>query len=380
MAKHYKTDWTLFFTVLAMVTFGLVFVFSASSAMAKLRWDKDETHFIIRQVLFTVPGVLLMMFCKRLDYHVFRRSKVVFSILACVMTLLVAAFFMDPSSHRWIRISAFGLQPSELAKPALCLFLAYFLSQHENGINTRQTLIPIGLVIVVLTVAVGIGDFGTAMLLVLTTAAVVYVAGLNWRYIAAALALILVFGVVEVAMKPYRLSRVLGFVDPDGTILEIVDPAGKVKQYASKTLSTRDTSYQARQSRISIGSGGVLGQGLMQSKQKLLFLPEAHTDFIYAVIGEELGLLGCLAVVVGFLLIMWRGFLLFLRARDPFGKYLALSITSAILIQALINISVVLDMGPTKGFPLPLISYGGSSMLATLFSLGLLLSVSEQAE
>src|SRR5579883_467593 len=380
MAKQYKTDWTLFFTVLAMVMFGLVIVYSASSAMAKLRYDKETYYFFLHQVAFAVPGVALMMYCKRTNYRVFRSSRVVFGILGCVMTLLVAAFFLDPSSHRWIRFASVGLQPSELAKPALCLFLAYFLSQREQGINTRQVLLPIGLVIVFLTIAVGIGDFGTAMLLVLTSAAVVYVAGLNWKFIAAALALVLAFGVVEVAMKPYRLSRVLGFVDPDGTILDLVDPAGTIKKYAISTLSTRDTSYQARQSRISVGSGGVLGEGLMQSKQKLLFLPEAHTDFIYAVIGEELGLLGCVAVIAGFLVILWRGFRLYFRAIDGFGKYLALSITSAILIQALINISVVLDMGPTKGFPLPLISYGGSSLLATLFSIGLLLSVSEQAE
>lgn len=379
MAQRLKTDWILFITTLALVSFGLVMVYSASSAMAQLRYNVDTYAFVMRQLFWAVPSLILLMFCKRIDYRRLRDPRVVFAALGIVMTLLVAAFIADPQAHRWIRIGPGGLQPSEFAKPALCLFLAYFLSMRAGELNTRFTLLPVGLVITFLTIAVGLGDFGTALLLVLTTAAVIYVAGLNWRYITAAMALVLVFGVVEVAAKPYRLSRVLGFLDPNGTILDIVDPAGHIKKYASSTLSARDTSYQARQSRISVGSGGVTGLRLMQGKQKLLFLPEAHTDFIYAVIGEELGFIGCAAILGAFLLILWRGFRLYFRAPDPFGRYLALGITSAILIQALINISVVLDMGPTKGFPLPLISYGGSSLMSTLFSMGLLLSVSEQA-
>jgi cell division protein FtsW len=182
-----------------------------------------------------------------------------------------------------------------------------------------------------------------------------------------------------VASKPYRVARVIGYVDPHYTLVDKINPGGQLKAYVHSSLATRDPAYQARQSKIAIGSGGTLGVGLMQGKQKLFYLPEAHTDFIYAVVGEELGLWGAMALLVGFFLILWRGFRLFWLAPDDFGKYLALGITASVVIQALINISVVLDMGPTKGIPLPMISYGGSSLLSTLASLGMLLSVSEHA-
>ncbi len=158
------------------------------------------------------------------------------------------------------------------------------------------------------------------------------------------------------------------------------DKTGRVKKYMTEAATIRDAGYQARQSKIAIGSGGVTGLGLMQGRQKIMYLPEAHTDFIYAVIGEELGLFGCTAVLAGFLIILWRGLQLCWLAPDDFGRYLALGITSSIVVQALINISVVLDMGPTKGIPLPMISAGGSSLLSTLMCLGILLSVSEHSE
>jgi cell division protein FtsW len=184
--------------------------------------------------------------------------------------------------------------------------------------------------------------------------------------------------IVAIASKPYRIGRVVGYLDPEYKLLDYVDRGGHIKRYAQSTLSTRDPSYQARQSRIAVGAGGLAGRGLMHGKQKLLYLPEAHTDFIYAVVGEELGLFGCSAVLFGFLIILWRGLRLYWIAPDDFGKYLALGITCSIVLQALINMSVVLDLAPTKGIPLPMISQGGSSLLSTLMSLGILLSISER--
>ncbi len=184
--------------------------------------------------------------------------------------------------------------------------------------------------------------------------------------------------VVAIASRGYRLGRIIAYVDPDYSKIEMIDTtAGRLKAYMQRSTTVRDASYQPRQSKIAVGTGGVFGMGLMQGKQKLMFLPDAHTDFIFATVGEELGLWGSTAVIVGFLVILWRGARLFMLARDDFGKYLALGVTVSIVVQALINMSVVLDMAPTKGFPLPMISFGGSSLLSTLASLGMLLSVSE---
>ena len=169
----------------------------------------------------------------------------------------------------------------------------------------------------------------------------------------------------------------ISYVDPDYSKIEWIDTHGWIRSYVQRSTSVRDASYQPRQSKIAVGTGGVLGVGLMQGKQKLMFLPDAHTDFIYATVGEELGLWGATAVLAGFVVILWRGARLFLLAREDFGKYLALGVTVSIVVQAFINISVVLDMAPTKGFPLPMISFGGSSLLSTLVCLGMLLSVSE---
>jgi cell division protein FtsW len=179
-------------------------------------------------------------------------------------------------------------------------------------------------------------------------------------------------------MKPYRLIRIAGFFDPQLKMLDQVSWGGKVKDYINRS-SNRDPNYHVRQSRIAVGSGGLAGQGPMQGKQKLFYLPEAHTDFIYAVIGEELGLAGCVVLLSLFLLILWRGLQLVRATPDDFGRYLALGVTTMIVVQALMNMSVVLGMAPTKGIPLPMISYGGSSLLSTLISMGFLLSVSEQA-
>jgi cell division protein FtsW len=180
-------------------------------------------------------------------------------------------------------------------------------------------------------------------------------------------------------MKPYRLARAIDFVDRDHTLLAKIDPGNRILNYARKTASTSDPGYQQLQSKIAIGSGGLTGLGLMDSKQKLLYLPEAHTDFIYGIVGEETGLFGAGLLVAGFVVVLWRGLRTYVHAADSFGRYLALSATVCVVVQALINMSVVLDLVPNKGIPLPFISYGGSSLLSTLLLMGMLLSVSEHA-
>ncbi len=378
MAQRLKTDWSLFVTVVAMVFFGLVILFSASSVTAEVRYQ-NSGFFLLRQLGWAVGAFAALMLLKRFDYRRLNNPRLAFIAMGMVIVLLIAVLAIDTRHHRWIRIGGVGIQPSEFAKPALILFLAFFISHRSKAINSRYTLLPAVVSLLLMSGLVVVADLGTALVLVATAAAVFYVAGLEHRYFFAA-ALIGVLCIAgAVVAKPYRLGRIIAYVDPDYTILDKIDPKGYIKNYVHSGMSTRDPGYQARQAKIAVGSGGVLGLGLMQGRQKLFYLPEAHTDFIYAVVGEELGLWGCGAVLAGFLVILYRGLRLYWLAADDFGRYLALGVAASIVLQAMINMSVVLDLGPTKGIPLPMISHGGSSLLSTLTSLGMLLSVSERS-
>jgi cell division protein FtsW len=228
-----------------------------------------------------------------------------------------------------------------------------------------------------------VADLGTAVVLGAAAAAVFFVAGLEWRYCGLAAAIAFAGVLVFVCIEPYRLGRVVRFVDPNLTHIEKIDPGGRLKSYLeshmAQSLATHDTNYQLEQSKIAVGAGGPAGLGLMNGRQKLLYLPEAHTDFIYAVVGEELGLFGSVGLLIGFAVLFWRGLRAAFRMGDDFGRYLALGATVVVVVQALMNMSVVLGMMPTKGIPLPMISYGGSSLLSTLALLGILMNVAEHA-
>jgi cell division protein FtsW len=374
-----KTDWILFITILAMTGFGIVMVYSASSAPAEPFYHVPPYYFAAHQIIFAAISFLVLMYFKRLDYRRLNSASWAFTGLSIVLALLVAVIFADPKTHRWFRIPGVGsLQPSEFAKPAFILFLAYFLSRRTQAVNQSKTLQQACLAVAVLGALVVVGDLGTALVPVATTLIVFWIAGLEGKYLRRAAAVGGVLFAVFICSRGYRLKRVIEYVDPDYSKIETIDTHHRIRNYVQRSTTVRgDASYQPRQSKIAVGTGGVLGVGLMQSKQKLMFLPEAHTDFIYATIGEELGLWGASAVILGFLVVLWRGVRLYLLARDEFGRYLALGVTVSIVLQALINITVVLDMAPTKGFPLPMISFGGSSLVSTLASLGMLLSVSE---
>jgi cell division protein FtsW len=381
VAQQLKSDWLLFGTVVAMVGAGLVMIYSASSVTAQLNPHINSSfYYAYHQLIWAAVSFVALMFFKRRDYRMLQSPGWAFGSLGVVLFLQLLVFFLDSKTHRWFRLQGVGtLQPSEFAKPVLIIFFAYFVTQKREAINTRRTIVAASLALAVLAATVGLGDLGTAIVLIVPAAVVFYVAGLERKFVLAALAVGALIAVGFVASKPYRMARIVGFFDPEYKYIDIVDPDGRIKKYVSQSLTTRDAGYQVRQSKIAIGSGGPLGLGLMQGKQKILYLPEAHTDFIYAVVGEELGLWGCGAILLGFLVILWRGFQLYWVANDDFGRYLALGVTSSIVIQALINMSVVLGMGPTKGIPLPMISAGGSSLMSTLICLGMLLSVSEHS-
>jgi cell division protein FtsW len=380
VAQRMKSDWLLFGTVVAMVGFGLVMIYSASSVAAELNPRINSSFYYAgHQLVWAAVSFIALMYFKRRDYRMLQSPTWAFGSLGVVLFLQILVFFLDSKTHRWFRLAGVGsLQPSEFAKPALIIFFAYFVTQKREAINTRRTIAAASLALAVLAATVGLGDLGTAIVLIVPAAVVFYVAGLERKFVLAALVVGAVIAVGFVAAKPYRMARIVGFFDPEYKLIGLFDHQGKIKKYVSQS-TTRDAGYQVRQSKIAVGSGGLLGLGLMQGRQKILYLPEAHTDFIYAVVGEELGLWGCGAILAGFLVILGRGLQLYWVAHDDFGRYLALGVTSSIVIQALINMSVVLGMGPTKGIPLPMISAGGSSLMSTLICLGMLLSVSEHS-
>ena len=378
MAQKLKTDWILFTTIVVMVFFGLVMLYSASSVMAQLKFG-SSWHFFERQLAWMAVAITGMMLLKRTHYRTLQNPAVAFAAMGVALILLLVVYFADGAHHRWLRMGPLGLQPSELAKPAMVIFLAFFVTLRARAINTRHTLLPAAMAVGLVAVGVAVADLGTAVVLVATVAVVFFVAGLESRYCLIALAAAAAGMVFFVASKPYRLARIVHDAEPSYKLVDRIDPQGRLKTYLNQSLTSRDTSYQAEQSKIAVGAGGPLGLGLMQGKQKLLYLPEAHTDFIYAVVSEELGLIGAVLVLAGFLVILWRGLRATVRMPDDFGRYLALGITTMLVVQAFMNISVVLGMMPTKGIPLPLISSGGSSLVSTLASLGILMNVSEHA-
>ncbi|MGD0015373.1 MAG: putative peptidoglycan glycosyltransferase FtsW [Bryobacteraceae bacterium] len=379
MAQRVKTDWVLFWVTVGMVCFGLVMVYSASSFMAQQPPRNWSAYFLVRQAAWAVAAFAAMMWLKRMDYRRFNSQRWAFGAILAVLPLLILVYFLDSHAHRWLKLGPWiSIQPSEFAKPALILFLAFFVADRVRIINNRRTLLGGLLTVGAMAVWVVLADLGTAVVLVITAAVVFYVAGLDWKYVRIVMLVGALGILLAVALKPYRVVRVFGFVNPSYSALDHVPWGDKIKDYLKRASYNRDPGYHVRQSEIAVGSGAVTGRGLMEGRQKLLYLPEAHTDFIYAVVGEELGLAGSSALVGIFLVILWRGLRLVRHAPDDFGRYLALGVTTMIVVQGLINMSVVLGLAPTKGIPLPMISYGGSSLLSTLISMGLLLSVSEQ--
>jgi cell division protein FtsW len=363
MAKRVSVDGWLFIATLSLVFVGLVMVFSASAVMAKQRYG-SAYFFLLRQLGWAIVGFVAMIVAMKMDYRRYKHPAVVFSLLGFTALLLISVFFLDRShhTHRWIHFAGFSFQPSEIAKPAIILFLAFFLESKSKSMRDwRNTLSPaIVPTLLFLALIVFEPDLGTAIACAAITASILFVAGLDMRYLGYAFAasiLPLYFLIFHVA---YRRNRILAFLDPYS------DPQGR--------------GFHIIQSLIAVSTGGITGVGLMEGKQKLFYLPEPHTDFIFAVTAEEVGLVGTLIIVALFSIFLWRGIRTAMRTQDMFGRFLAIGITSMVVLQAFINISVVLGMMPTKGIPLPFISYGGSSLFITLACVGVLLNITKQTE
>jgi cell division protein FtsW len=363
MAKRVSVDRWLFTVTMLLVFLGLVMVFSASAVMAKDKYGSPYA-FLLRQLLWAVAGLVAMVVAMRVDYRRYKSPAVVFSLMGLTTLLLISVFFLDRShnTHRWIRWGGFSLQPSELAKPVLILFLAYFLEGRTKSMDDwRNTLLPAAApVLVFLGLIVLQPDLGTAIACSGITACILFVAQMRMRYFGYAFGAALLPLYLLIFHVSWRRGRILAFLNP----------------YADR----QGTGFHIIQSLIAVSTGGVTGTGLMEGKQKLFYLPEPHTDFIFAVTAEELGLVGAMFVVTLFAIFLWRGMRASWRTDDIFGRYVAVGITSMVVLQAFINISVVLGMMPTKGIPLPLVSYGGSSLFVTLACVGVLLNITKQAE
>jgi cell division protein FtsW len=363
-----QTDKWLFGVTLALCLLGAVMIFSASAVTAKEQYGHSY-YFVLRQAIWLLAGLAGMFALMKLDYHKLREPATVYTVICAVLVLLVLALLMSKShaTHRWIRFGPIGIQPSELAKLGAILYLAWFLDLRRRGAtrldfrtdHLLQTILPaVAPVLVCVGLILMQPDLGTSVDIVLIMVAILFVAGLSWKWLAVGTATALPVLFVLITFVSYRLARVVSFLHPE------TDPQG--------------AGFQLMQSLIAVGSGGFTGVGLMESKQKLFYLPEAHTDFIYAVICEELGFIGAIMVITLFAVYGYRGMRAAFNAPDGFGRMLALGVTAMVIFQSLINFAVVLGMMPTKGIPLPFVSYGGSSLLVMLLATGVLLNVAHQ--
>lgn len=367
MPRAAQPDRQLFLSTLALCLFGVVMVFSASAMTAREQYGNGY-HFFVRQVLWVAIGIAGMFWLMNTDYRKLRQPRVIFTGLSFIIVCLIAVFFLDRShaTHRWIRIGPLSLQPSEFAKLVVIFYLAWFLETRRAprgiGVNDAwRTVLPaLGSVLAIVALVLAEPDMGTGCMISLIAFVMLFAAGLSFRYVGAAVLAAIPAIYLLIVRVPYRLQRVHAFFSPGS------DPQGH--------------GFQLLQSLIAVGSGGFSGVGLMESHQKLFFLPEAHTDFIFSIICEELGFIGAAIVLSLFALYGWRGLVAAMKAPDDFGKFLALGITTMVVGQALINLSVVLGLMPTKGIPLPFVSYGGSSLLVMLLATGVLLNISQHAD
>jgi cell division protein FtsW len=349
-------------TVAVLVLVGIVMVFSSSAVYALEKYN-DSYYFLKRQAVWCLLGTGVLLVVKKMDYRKLQQHT--YPIMLATFLLLLAVMFPQVSkevggARRWLTLGGFSFQPSELAKFALVLFIAKSLVKRADKLRDfaygyLPNLVVLGFFFVPILFQ---PDFGTAVIICMVTFTMLFVAGLRKKFLFLSVLALIPFIASAVLSAEYRTRRIISFLDP------WQDPS--------------NAGFQAIQSFYAFGRGGYWGTGLGASHQKLFYLPEAHTDFIFSVIGEELGFLGTTAIVLLFSILIWRGFVTACRAKDPFGTHLATGLTLLIGFQAFINLGVTVGLLPTKGLTLPFISMGGSSMLITMLSVGILLNISEQ--
>lgn len=357
-----RMDWFMFAIASGLALFGTMMVYSASAMIsAKETGGASQFTYFYKQFAFTAIGLAGMFLASRIDYRRYQNAWLVYGLFALTVVLLITVFAFPEinGASRWIRFGGFSVQPSEFAKIALPMFLAYFLTKNEKTVgDLKSTVIPCIGALALLTGLIFLEpDLGTTIVLCAVFGVVYFAAGAKLVHIGAVAGVMLIGGVAAIWFAPWRIERLMAFLDP----FKYADDAG----------------YQVVQSLYAIGSGGVLGEGFAKGEQKLFYLPYPYSDFIFSVVGEEFGLVGTLAVVFAFGLLLWRGARAALLAPDRFGMLLGIGLITGIIVQALFNISVVISILPAKGIPLPFISYGGSSVIVTLVAVGILLNISQ---
>jgi len=361
MPRRLVPDMWLFGAALVLVSIGVVMVYSASAILAADRFG-DPHYFLKRQLFWALLGLGGLWAALAVDYRVLERVALpLLGVAALLLVLVLVPAFGQAinGTRRWLRVGGVSFQPVELAKLAFVIYLARFLGRRGEAVQdfwggaVPPALIGGGLAVLVLRQP----DLGNSLTLLALAFTLLFLAGARPRHLLVLAAPALPLLAVAVYLAPYRWRRILAFLNPES------DPRG--------------SGFQIIQSFLAIGSGGLLGRGLGGSKQKLFYLPEPHTDFVFAVIAEELGLIGGVAVVALFMVLIWRGLRAGLRAPDRFGAYLALGLTTMLATEALVNLGVVTGSLPTKGLPLPFVSFGGSALFMTLLSTGILLNISQ---
>ena len=358
--------WLVLFA-LALLAVGMVWIYSASAIKASQN-HSAATAFLVRQLVAGVIGIILMLALSQVDLTPLQdHPRPLMAAYGVSVALLLAVLFLGPKvngAHRWLRIGPMSIQPSELFKPVAVLVVAAWMVRHRSAWIDRRDALPKlmalgGILLVPLALILREPDFGTTFLIVFVVLMVVFLGGAPKWIFAVALPVLGALGAAFVLLSPYRLARLTSWLNPGA------DPLGK--------------GHQALQSLVAVGNGGVLGVGLGAGRQKLFYLPEAHTDFIYAVVAEEAGLIGTAAILLLFGAILWRGYRIARRVGDTYLKLCAMGFVMLLVGQALMNMSVVLSLAPNKGIPLPFISFGPNSLITSLICLGLLLSISKDA-
>lgn len=364
MTQRLKSpDFILFFTVIGMLAIGIVMVFSSSAVSAHVNFQ-DSYYFLKRQIIWASLGLVAMLVMMNLDYKMWKRLSKPFLMLTLVLLVLVLIPGLGKvvnGARRWLGFGSFYLQPSELAKLSMALFCADRLSRNQENITKfMRGVVPIlALLLLVFGLILKEPDLGTSLSIGGMVFVLLYAAGAKLAHLYSLGAVGVVGIVAAIIAEPYRLKRLFAFSDP------WADPL--------------DTGYHIIQSLYALGSGGLFGVGLGRSREKFLYLPEPHTDFIFAILGEEMGFLGTATVLILFFLFAWRGFRVAMSAPDIFGSMLATALTTMIVMQALMNIAVVTASMPVTGIPLPFISFGGSALIFNLAGVGVLLNISRYA-
>ncbi len=358
-----QSDKTLILVTLTLLVVGVVMIYSASAVLAGRQYG-DSLFFIKRQTVWAMIGLTAMVVTSRVPYDIWREAALplIFGAVVLLVLVLIPGFGVEVNgSRRWLRLGSFTLQPSELARLGAVIYMARYLVKKREHLDDffRDFLPPMIVIGAVLALIMGESDLGTAAVMGMVAGLMLFIGGARGRHlwVMGLLATPVLYAMI---MKiGYRRQRMMAFLDPWR------DPT--------------DTGFQMIQSFLALGRGGTVGMGLGEGRQKLFFLPYPHTDFIFAVIGEELGLLGTATVLILFGILAWRGVAISLKAPDAFGRHLAFGLTMMIVVQALINMAVVTGLLPTKGLTLPFLSYGGSSLLANLIAIGILWNISRAA-